>query len=91
MRGCLNTIDNLSNIGYTNYMTETQEEVKRQLKLADRCDRCDAQAFILAKGVSGELYFCGHHYNKHEDAINKFAFEIIDERQYINAKPTAAY
>ena len=62
-------------------MTEVKEKV---LKIADRCDRCGAQAFLLVKGVSGELYFCGHHFNKHEDALKKYAYEIIDERNSIN-------
>lgn len=57
---------------------------ERQLKIADRCDRCGAQAFVLVKGVSGELYFCGHHYTKNEEALSKFAYEIIDEREHIN-------
>lgn len=63
-------------------MVNTMEE--RQLKIADRCDRCGAQAFVLVKGVSGELYFCGHHYTKNEEALSKFAYEIIDEREHIN-------
>ena len=57
-------------------MIETQEVVDRQLKVADRCDRCGSQAFVLIKGISGELMFCGHHYN---------AYEIVDERDHINA------
>jgi hypothetical protein len=43
-------------------MPETKEEVKKVLKISDRCDKCGAQAFVLATGVSGELMFCGHHY-----------------------------
>jgi hypothetical protein len=64
-------------------MTETKESV---LKVADRCDRCGAQAFVLAKGVTGSLYFCGHHFSKHGDALVDFAYEIIDERSLINEK-----
>ena len=66
-------------------MTETQIVEERQIKIADRCDRCGAQAFVLVKGVSGELYFCGHHYQKNEAALIKFAYEVVDERNYINA------
>ena len=64
---------------------EVMETVERQLKIADRCDRCAAQAFILVKGVSGELYFCGHHYAANEEALIKFSYEIIDEREHINS------
>ena len=48
----------------------------------DRCDVCDAQAYVHVKGVSGELMFCGHHFNKaNSDKLQAFAFEIIDERE----------
>ena len=68
-----------------------QEEVKEQvLKIADRCDRCGAQAFIIAKGISGELMFCGHHYNKSKDAIDSWAFEVINEIHTINAKSASS-
>jgi hypothetical protein len=66
-------------------MTEVLDK-KRQLVLADRCDRCGSQAFVLVKMVAGELYFCGHHYSQHEKALGKMSFEIIDERWAINDK-----
>ena len=50
------------------------------LKAIDRCDSCSAQAYVLVKGVTGELMFCGHHYNKNEKALKKFSYEIFDER-----------
>lgn len=64
-----------------------QEEVT--LTALDRCDakNCGAQAYVKAVGVSGELVFCGHHY---EGIINnavgwtnleKFAYQVIDERE----------
>ena len=52
----------------------------------DRCDSCNAEALVSVKGVSGELLFCGHHYNKiMNDKIGyekmmAFMYEIIDER-----------
>jgi hypothetical protein len=60
-------------------MVETKEWV---LTTADRCDVCDAQAYIHVKGVSGEIMFCGHHYDtSNSDKLKAFAFEIIDERE----------
>ena len=54
----------------------------------DRCDaNCSAQAFVKAVGVSGELLFCSHHYNRilyNADGyanLEKFAYKIIDERE----------
>ena len=57
------------------------------LNINDRCDRCSAQAFVKVVGVTGDLLFCSHHYNKimdnavGYDAMIKFAYEVIDERE----------
>lgn len=64
--------------------TQEQEKVEELLKQSDRCDRCGAQAFILAKGLNGELMFCNHHFTAHKDKISEWAFEIIDESNKIN-------
>lgn len=58
----------------------------RSLIASDRCDRCQAQAWVAVKGVEGELYFCGHHFVKHEEKIQEWAYQIIDEREFINEK-----
>jgi hypothetical protein len=50
------------------------------LKATDRCDSCNAQAYVVVKGVGGELMFCAHHYKKNEIKLKEYAFEIIDER-----------
>lgn len=63
---------------------EATEKKERTLTLNDRCDAlaCGAAALVKVSGVSGELLFCGHHYNKYEMSENmiKFAFEVVDER-----------
>lgn len=52
-----------------------------------RCDSCAAQAYVRVKGSTGELLFCGHHYDKimnNPDAYVKmmsFMLEILDERE----------
>ena len=43
-----------------------------------KCDSCSAQALHLARGTSGELYFCGHHRNKYSETLDKWAYEIIE-------------
>jgi hypothetical protein len=67
-----------------NMTAEQVEEVviEKQYVLSplNRCDSCAAEALVLVKGVTGELMFCGHHYNKNEKALIEFAYEIIDER-----------
>jgi hypothetical protein len=65
-------------------MPKTKEEIKYELTALDRCDRCSAQAYVKAVGVSGELYFCGHHFAGMEESVSKWAFEIIDERDRLN-------
>lgn len=57
------------------------------ITVQDRCDKCGAQAFVKVVGVTGELFFCSHHYNSivdnavGYDAMMKFAYEVIDERE----------
>ena len=42
------------------------------------CDQCSAaQAVYLIKLIDGELAFCGHHYNKNKEALDKVGYEII--------------
>lgn len=66
---------------------ELEDQKKEHvLKVADRCDQCGAQAFVLVKGSTGDLMFCGHHYEKimnNPDSYTKmmsFMLEVIDER-----------
>jgi hypothetical protein len=66
------------------------DQLEWTLDSNDRCDSdCSAQAFVRAVGVSGELLFCSHHYNKIANNavgyanLEKFAYQIIDERARI--------
>lgn len=62
-------------------MVETETKPEWLLTAMDRCDSCNAQAYVLVKGISGELMFCGHHYKKASGSkLEAFAFEVIDER-----------
>ena len=69
---------------------EVVEARERQTQTADRCDSCGAEAFVWINGINGDLYFCGHHFTKHEAKIREYAFEIVDDREFINAKPSPA-
>lgn len=70
-------------------MIENMVEQEQVLKVTDRCDRCGAQAFVLVEGTVSELLFCAHHYNKimkdpvGVENLNKFAYRVIDEREFI--------
>ena len=65
-----------------------KEEVQEwTLSPLDRCDRCNAEALVKVTGISGDLMFCGHHYNKimnNTDGYKKmmsFAITVVDERE----------
>ena len=70
--------------------TMIDEEVKTKewlLNSLDRCDSCDAQAYVKVKGITGELLFCNHHYNKIMNdpetyaKMMSFMIEVTDERE----------
>ena len=43
------------------------------------CDQCNsAQALYLVKLMDGELAFCGHHFNKNKEALDKVSYEIVE-------------
>ena len=73
-------------------MTMTEEVVQEKwiLGAKDRCDSCAAEALVKVTGLSGELMFCGHHYNKimnNPEGYKKmmsFAITIIDERKKLS-------
>lgn len=68
-----------------------KDQAEWTLTANDRCDaNCSAQAFVKVVGVSGELFFCSHHYNNITNNavgyanLEKFAYQIIDERDRLN-------
>jgi hypothetical protein len=67
--------------------TPIEKTDEYQLNASDRCDSCGAQAYVWVNGVSGDLLFCAHHYNKimdnaiGYDKMMKFAYQVVDERE----------
>jgi hypothetical protein len=67
----------------------TEDVVKQEwvLNATDRCDSCAAEALVKVTGLTGDLIFCGHHYNKIMDdkegyaKMMSFMLTIIDERE----------
>lgn len=45
----------------------------------DRCDRCGAQAWMRAFKEDSELFFCGHHGNKHFVSLFSQGFIVQDD------------
>ena len=68
--------------------TKEVEVAERVLTKHDRCDapNCPAQAWVVAKFTTGELVFCGHHFEKYEIGLVRDAYDIVDEREFINVR-----
>jgi hypothetical protein len=48
----------------------------------DRCDRCDARAYVRVLFPNSlELLFCAHHSRQYASALTKIAVEIHDETE----------
>jgi len=75
--------------GFIQMINNLIEDKKWTLSALDRCDACGSQAYVQALGTSGDLLFCAHHYEgilsneKAQEAMTKFAYQIIDEREQL--------
>jgi hypothetical protein len=58
------------------------------LTIADRCDRCGAQAFIRAVFAAGDLTFCGHHGRELLRPLQREALLVEDATELINPTPS---
>ena len=55
------------------------------LTVADRCDRCGAQAFVRIHLDAGKsLQFCGHHFRENESRLREIAVDVQDETTALN-------
>ena len=52
---------------------------ERPLTTADRCDVCDAQAYVRVVMLTGELFFCAHHARQHGEKLKEVALLFQDE------------
>lgn len=59
--------------------TTTEAQATLALKATDRCDICDAQAYIRVELVTGELLFCSHHGNEKKAQLESIAKSWHDE------------
>lgn len=51
------------------------------LSIADRCDRCGAQARVRVVLGTGDLLFCAHHAKAYENKLRVAALEYVDETE----------
>jgi hypothetical protein len=57
----------------------TATEELLTLERFDRCDRCSAAAMKAFNKGSLELYFCGHHGNKHSAILESQGWTLFAE------------
>ena len=57
----------------------------------DRCDTCAAQAYVRVNKADMVLDFCGHHFTKLGEALDKNGWSIaIDTRELLTRRPVGA-
>ena len=60
----------------------------RTLTVADRCDRCGAQAYVhVVLPGGGDLMFCRHHAQAYSAKLSEVATEIRDESEKLDLSP----
>lgn len=67
-------------------VTNTNESVGVRLEylsIADRCDRCSAQAYVTVALLNGNLMFCAHDFHEFEVSLRKAAVGLLDERDLL--------
>ncbi|WXW92697.1 hypothetical protein SEA_ENYGMA_249 [Streptomyces phage Enygma] len=56
-----------------------QTVVERPLrKTEDRCDKCSAQAFVIAEKEDYVLLFCGHHGKQYKQSLEVKGWSLLD-------------
>jgi hypothetical protein len=51
------------------------------MTVADRCDRCPAQAYVRVFLEGGStLQFCGHHFHAHEERLRAIAIDVQEQK-----------
>ena len=72
-------------------MADVTTALAPTLTAADRCDRCGAQAYVLARlTTGGVLMFCAHHGRQHLPKLQDMTTEIQDETNRLQVTPTSA-
>jgi hypothetical protein len=67
--------------------SSTNTLVAPVLATADRCDRCGAQAYVMAELPGGAtLLFCGHHWGAHEAALQPKVVKVVNELHRLNER-----
>ena len=65
-------------------MEETRE--LPNLLATDRCDVCEAQAYIRVELESGQLLFCAHHGNANKEKLAPLTINWHDQTEELNRR-----
>ena len=65
--------------------TSAADSSERPLTTADRCDVCDARAYVRVVMLTGELFFCAHHARRHGEKLKEVALLFQDETASLTA------
>lgn len=75
----------------TTAATSEKHTLSRVLNVSDRCDKCNAQAFVqIITANDFELLMCGHHFRFHAPAIAAQGHLVNDQTHRINEKGGAS-
>ena len=72
----------------TPVQTQTEVHGMTSLEAADRCDRCQAQAFVRVAVAGGQLLFCAHHYREVEASLAAAGATVLEDRRAALAGPS---
>jgi hypothetical protein len=64
------------------------EDLKETSRLlaTDRCDVCQAQAYIRVELETGELLFCAHHGNANKQKLEPLTINWYDQSEELTRK-----
>lgn len=79
----------------TNTLSVANHPLSRELNATDRCDKCNAQAFVqiivsFTDRMDAEILMCGHHYRFHAPAVAAKGHLVNDQTHRINEKGGAS-
>lgn len=69
-------------------MPEVTDMEQVTLDATHRCDRCGAQAYVVTRHEAEHLFWCVHHYRRHEEKLA--GSKVLDERASINVSPSVS-
>jgi hypothetical protein len=62
---------------------DLREGADMGFRKTDRCDKCNAQAQMLAMKGDADLLFCDHHGRQHLDALVLGGWEVVDDHMHL--------